>query len=563
MYRTRRYMVILAFSVSFLFLFIRLFCLQIIDRGRYSGIADRQHNQILQIDARRGTIFDRYMDPLAINMEVQSVFCNPRIISDKAGIADILSSVLEIDAADVRDKLQKDKAFVWIKRKIDHASYEKLSAMNLKGVYFRPESIRKYPNDSMAAHLLGFVGIDNEGLEGLELLYDHELKGRPGRRFETRDARMRSVLRKEKMSVSPQNGNNLTLTIDSVIQYIAETELGAMVETFNAAGGIVIVMEPSSGKILALANIPVYDPNNISGIRPEELKNSAISDVFEPGSVFKIVTASAALEEGVITLSDKVYCENGKFKVCGRILNDYHPYGELSFEDVVAKSSNIGVVKTAQKLGNEKLFEYIQKFGFGEKSGIDSPGEVPGISRPPKIWSRSDITTIPMGQGIAVTPLQLASAVSVIANGGYLMKPYVVEDVTTWEGGEIRKVLPEKKRQVISGNTCEKMKKAMRKVMTDGTGRNALSKRYESCGKTGTAQMVNPQGGYYPDKYYATFIGFAPMENPLISVVVVARDPRPQHFGGTVAGPVFKRITEKTLEYLGAEEIKVLPPTKK
>jgi cell division protein FtsI (penicillin-binding protein 3) len=303
-----------------------------------------------------------------------------------------------------------------------------------------------------------------------------------------------------------------------------------------------------------MAGSPGYDPNNMAAALNENIKNPAVSDVFEPGSVFKAVTASAALEEGVITLEDKVYCENGKFWVRGRLLNDYHAYGELTFEDVIAKSSNIGVVKTAIDLGEEKLFEYVKKFGFGEKSGIDIPGEVAGISRPYRTWSRSDITTIPMGQGIAVTSIQLASAISVIANGGYLMKPYIVEEITTWEGGQIKRVLPETRRKVISEKTCEKMKKVLRKVITDGTGRNAMSKKYETCGKTGTAQMVDPAGGYFPDKYYATFMGFAPKENPLISVVVVARDPKPNHFGGTVAGPAFKGIVEKTLEYLGAEE---------
>jgi cell division protein FtsI (penicillin-binding protein 3) len=554
MLRTRRYMVILAFSACFLLLFFRLFYIQVLEREKYSDLANRQHNKVSTIEARRGTIFDRYRDPLAINMEVRSVFCNPRIIRDKDYLANVLSEELGLDTDFVRSRLNRNKAFMWIKRKIGLQQYEKLSSMDLQGVYFRPESERRYPNETMAAHLLGFVGMDNEGLEGLELLYDRELKGRSGRRHETRDARMRTVLRKGTISTLPKNGNNLVLTIDSVIQYIAEQELERMVEGFKPSGGTVIVMEPSSGRILAMANRPVFDPNDISSVSPEAIKNSAISDIFEPGSVFKIVAASAAIEENILALQDKVHCENGKFKVGGRILNDYRPYGELTFEDVIAKSSNIGIVKVAQKLGDKKLFEYIQNFGFGEKTGVDLPGEVHGISRPPGVWSRSDITTIPMGQGIAVTSLQLASAVSVIANGGHLMRPYVVEAMTTWEGGEILSRHPEQIRRVLRAETCEKMKQAMEKVMTDGTGRASASKRYETCGKTGTAQMAAPGGGYYPDKYYATFVGFAPKENPLISVVVVARDPRTQHFGGTVAGPAFKRIVERVLEYLGAEE---------
>ncbi len=554
MLKSRRYLVIFIFAGLFFFLFVRLFCIQVVDRKRYSALADTQHNTTVAIEPRRGTIFDRYMDTLALNMDVYSVFCDPRVIRDRSAMARILSEELNIDSERLEARLDSDRAFIWVKRKIDRDTYIRLREMKLTGVHFRPESRRKYPNEIMASHLLGFTGIDNDGLEGLELFYDKELRGRPGRRHITRDARMRAVLRKDALSIPAHNGNNLVLTIDSVIQYIVEEELAAMMDRSNAQGGTIVVMEPSTGKILALAGRPAYDPNEISRADPATFRNPVVSEVYEPGSVFKIVAASAVLEESTMSLSDTVHCGNGQFQVGGRLLRDFRPHGELSFEDVIAVSSNIGIVKAAIELGEKKLFEYIRDFGFGEVTGIDLPGEVSGISRHPRVWSRSDITTIPMGQGIAVTSIQLASAVSVIANEGVLMRPYITDEITTWEGVVIKKTDPVKKRRVISEKTSEKMKRALRKVVTDGTGRRAFSRRYVTCGKTGTAQMASPEGGYYSDRYYAAFIGFAPLDVPAISVVVVARDPRPDYFGGTVAAPVFRRITERVLEYLGVQE---------
>ncbi len=514
-------------------------------------MAEDQHNRIVELEPRRGTIFDRYMDPLALNLDVQSVYCDARSVRDKEHTALVLSRVLGIDPAETISKLKRDKAFVWIKRKIDQSSYEALVEEDLQGIYFVTESKRKYPNDSMASHIVGFAGMDNRGLEGLELSFDSYLRGKPGWRHMVRDARMQTVLFDEISSVPAKNGQNLVLTIDSVIQYIAEDELAEMARKFNISGGTIIVMDPYSGKVLAMANYPDYDLNAFSKASEASRKNTAVSSVYEPGSVFKIVAASAAIEEGVVTLDDRVYCEKGKFNVRGRVLNDHRPHGDLSFSEVIARSSNIGVVKVAMELGEEKLYEYIKKFGFGKITGIDMPGELPGISRPCSAWWKSDITTIPMGQGIAVTPIQLAAAISVIANGGELMTPYVVEKITTWQGADIKTFSPVKKRRVIKKGTCDKIKKALRDVVAQGTGRRAGSEIYETAGKTGTAQMASPDGGYYPDRYYATFIGFAPVEVPAVSIVVIAEDPRRSYFGGTVAGPTFKSVAERTLEYLG------------
>jgi len=550
MFRTRQFLVFFFLIAFLLSLTFRLFYLQILNSDRFSSMAAEQHNRIRKLEPHRGTIFDRYMEPLAINLDASSVYADPGSIKNTERTAGLLSEILQVDRASLLERFNRDRSFVWVKRKVDDDTTKKIRELDLPGIHFMKESKRTYPNDSMAAHVIGFAGLDNEGLEGLEKVFDAKLRGKSGWIHLVRDAKQRDVLFNEEDSLPPQNGYNLVLTIDSVIQCIVEDELKKMVRKFHASGASIVVMDPFSGEVLALANYPDYDLNTFSETPQKLMKNTAISSVYEPGSVFKIITASAALNEGAISLDDRIYCENGAYKTCRRVLHDYHRYGELSFRDVIVKSSNIGTVKVAQKLRKETVYDYICKFGFGKKTGIDLSGEISGINRPPAAWSRSDITTIPIGQGIAVTPLQLACAVSVIANGGYLMKPYVVDRVTTWEGVTYKKFKPVMKRKVLDGQTCEKMTEIMRRVVTEGTGRRARSKFYDMCGKTGTAQMVRPGRGYYPNKYNATFIGFAPKGSPAVSIVVAAYDPHPVYFGGSVAGPTFKRIAERTLQYL-------------
>ncbi|MGB2651058.1 MAG: penicillin-binding protein 2 [Candidatus Omnitrophota bacterium] len=566
MFRARQYLVFIFLITLLLSLFFRLFYLQVLNFERFTELASGQHNKVLKIEPRRGAIFDRYLEPLAINLDVPSVYCDPRNVKDPERTADVLVEVLGVDRDTVLERIKRDKVFVWIKRKIDPSEAEVLKKADLNGIYFLTESKRSYGNDNMASHVVGFVGIDNNGLEGLELLFDEQLRGKPGWRHLVRDAKRRTVLFNEKESIPAQNGHNLVLTIDSVIQYITEEELKKAVEKYNASSASAIVMDPFTGKILAMANYPDYDLNEYSETPSDIMKNLAVMSVYEPGSVFKIVTASAALEEGVVDLEEEIYCENGEYKVGGRILHDFHQYKDLPFREVVSKSSNIGTVKIAERLGKDKVYDYIEKFGFGEKTGIDLPGESGGISRPPRVWSRSDITTIPIGQGIAVTPLQMTCAMSVIANGGYFVRPYVVERITTWEGETHKEFFTQGKRRLLSEETCEEMKDALSHVVSSGTGRRASSKLFEVCGKTGTAQMVRPEGGYYENKYNATFVGFAPKENPVVTILVTARDPHPVHFGGSVAGPAFKKIAEGSIQYLGSgktNKVKVLSKDEK
>ncbi|MDD4956652.1 MAG: penicillin-binding protein 2 [Candidatus Omnitrophica bacterium] len=550
MLKKRQFVVLLLLIMTYSALSLRLFQLQVVDTDKFSELADNQHNRIVKVEPRRGTIFDRHMDPLAINLDAPSIFCDPKFVKDPEHTARVLSEILGLDQGTILSRVTRSGRFSWLSRKVDRDVSENIKRAGLPGIHICIESKRNYPNDSMACHVLGFAGMDNAGLEGVERLFDADLRGEPGYSHMIKDARRNTVLLKEDESIPPKNGHNIILTIDAVIQYITEEELKSGVNRSKASSGTVIVMDPYSGRILALANYPGYDLN-LSGQTPRDImKNDAVSSVFEPGSVFKVVTASAVLNEGKISPDDMFDCENGEYAVGGRILHDYHAYGKLSFSDVIAKSSNIGTVKAAHELGKEKLYDYTRLFGFGENTGVDLPGEVAGINRAPATWSKSDITTIPIGQGIAVTPMQLACAISAIANGGKLMEPYIVDRVTTWEGGEVRKNVPRVKKRVLSEETSKEMKKILNRVVTDGTGKKAASKFFSSCGKTGTAQMVNPAGGYYDNKYNATFIGFAPMEDPVISIVVVVKDPQPVHFGGSVAGPVFKNISERTMQYI-------------
>jgi len=554
MSKNRQYLVFLFIMVFMAFLFFRLFYLQVVEYEKFSKMASLQHNKVLEIKPRRGVIFDSGMEPLAVNLDVESVYCDPGAVKDKPRSSAILSKILCVDKDILDEKFERQKAFVWIKRKIDAPTAEKIKKQKLPGIAFLTENKREYSNDAMAAHVIGFVGIDNDGLEGIELEFNEKLKGKPGRRHLIRDAKSETVLFNEEESLPAENGYNIVLTIDSVIQYITEEELSKQARKYRANGASAVVMDPSSGRILALANYPSYDLNDFSTAPQEVLKNKAISSIYEPGSVFKIVTASAVINEGLVELDDKFYCEKGNYKVAGRVLHDFHKYGDLTFREVIGKSSNIGTVKAAGKLGEKKLYNYVKRFGFGEKTGISLPGEVKGISRPFSRWSKSDITTIPIGQGIAVTPIQLAAAMSVIANGGYLVKPYIVKKITTWEGGVYREFKPIVRRRVLREETCVKMKECLKYAVTAGTGRRAESDLYELAGKTGTAQKINPEGGYFPDKYDATFIGLAPVDNPVLSIVITVFDPHPVYFGGVVAAPVFKNMAERILQYMDSNK---------
>ncbi|RKY38369.1 MAG: penicillin-binding protein 2 [Candidatus Omnitrophota bacterium] len=543
---------------SLFILFLLLFCFAIL-LGRvfylhfvpFSFPIGRppQYRVACKVEPQRGNIYDRRGNKLAISLQTDSIYASPRQIKDKVKVAQLLSAFLDIDEQKLISKLCSDRSFVWIKRQVSQKERRALESAHLKGIYFLPEKKRFYPQGELAAHVLGFCGIDNKGLEGVEFFYDDYLKGREGWRFAQKDGHSQEIAGLEKEAIPVVNGANLTLTLDIIIQYIVEKELKKTVEEYKPSSASVIVLNPHTGEVLALANYPTFDPNTFFSFSPSYYRNRAITDIFEPGSTFKIVSACAALEEGVVSLEDRFYCERGRYCFKGHILHDYHPYGELSFSEVIVKSSNIGISKIAQRLGKRKLYEYILKFGFASASHIDLPGEAKGLLKPVEKWDDISMLNIPMGQGIGVTAMQMACAISVIANGGELIKPYVVKQITDENGEVIKRFLPSKRR-IISRKTAERMREVLQRVVEKGTGRRAQIRGYKVAGKTGTAQKPSPSGGYYKDRFVSSFIGFLPADNPLICIAVVIDEPKGAHFGSIVAAPLFQRIGKQVMEYL-------------
>lgn len=493
---------------------------------------------------------------LAIYLDTASFYAVPREIKNKKDVAGTLAKALSISEDALLKKLHKDNYFAWIKRKVDPSAVKSIEALHLVGVYLANEPKRFYPGGKLACHALGITNIDNQGLEGIELYYDTELAGEYGWRRSIRDAKRRELANLGGDALPARDGKSLVLTIDEVIQYIIEEEADAIVNAYRPKAVSIIAMRPGTGEILGLANYPWFNPNEISGLDTDAVRNRAVSDSFEPGSVFKIVTASAALEEKAVDFDSQFFCENGIYKVGKRTLHDYRPHADLSFREIIEKSSNIGTVKVAERLGKDKLSAYIKRFNFGSATGIDLPGEVAGIMRDASGWSYTDMTTIPMGQGIAVTALQLASCVSVIANEGVLMRPYVLGKFLNEKGVPVKEKNPEAIRRVITKETALKVKELLEGVIERGTGRPALLGNFRAGGKTGTAQKVNPNGGYYKDRYIASFIGFAPYDKPEVSLVVCVDEPRGKHFGSQVAAPAFKNIMEKVLSYMEIESDK-------
>lgn len=555
-YRLRSEAVFLFFLAFLILCIIRLLFVQLFRSSYLAAIAKKQHNLFVELEPVRGAIYDSSLKPQAINLPSDSLYASPNEINDrdKPAIIKQLSIVLGMDSGYLRNRLFRKKSFVWLARKISPEQSEAIKKLNIKGLGFIKESKRSYPNSYLASHIIGFAGLDNNGLEDIELLYDKSLKGEAGWAIFLRDARQKKLDIWEKM-VLPKDGYHLILTINEVIQYIAERELDKAYKTYRAKGASIVVMDPHTGAILALANRPTYDLNAYTKADREGLRNRAICDIFEPGSVFKIVTMSAALEENMVSEEDRFFCENGSYRVASHTLHDHRPHGTLTFRQVIEESSNIGTTKVAQILGPELIYKYVKLFGFGSKLGIDLPGEVSGIAKEPRSWSKISIAAIPIGHEVGVTALQLAAAVSVIANGGQLMKPYIVQEMRDKEGEVIKRFEPKMIRKVISSDTALRAKKILTGVVEEGTGKSAKPANFTAAGKTGTAQKLEPNGAYSHNKFIASFIGFAPAEDPVVAVVVTVDEPRPYYFGGVVAAPVFKNVVNDSIKYLKANQL--------
>ncbi len=550
-YRRRCEAVFLFFLIFLLLCIARLFYVQFFRFNYLAEIARKQHNFFVELEPRRGTIFDINLKPQAVNIPVDSLYVSPNSIKekDKEIIITKLASILNVNSSYLRDRMSRKKSFIWLARKITPEQTEAIKKLNIKGLGFIRESKRSYPNSYLGSHVLGFAGVDNTGLEGLELYLNKYLRGEPGWGVYLRDARQNKLDLWQQM-VLPKDGYDVVLTIDEVVQYIAERELDKAFKTHNAKGACIVVMDPHTGAILALANRPTYDLNDHAGVNKDVTRNRAICDMFEPGSVFKVVTASAAFEEKRVKEEDRFFCENGEYRVANHILHDHEPKGWLTFREVIEESSNIGTVKVAQMLGPDIVYRYMKLFGFGNKTGIDMLGEINGIAKSPRQWSKVSISAIPIGQEVGVTAIQLAAAYSVFANGGQLMRPYIIQEVRDKQKEAIRRNSPVMISKVLSLDTASRMRKILTGVVEEGTGKLAKMEGLSAAGKTGTAQKLEPNGAYSHRKFVASFIGFAPAEEPLVTIVVMVDEPHPNYYGGVVAAPVFKNVAHDVIKYL-------------
>jgi cell division protein FtsI/penicillin-binding protein 2 len=534
---------------SFLYFLFHLVKIQFFRADYLAKRAEQQHNHSVKIEPMRGMIFDRNLHPLALNVTVYSLYANPRQMGEQTRERAVkeLSTLLGLDPGFLRDRLSRGKYFVWIKRRLSFETATAVRALDIPGLGFMKESKRFYPNNEMAAHIIGFAGVDNTGLEGLELQFEKDLHGRDGWARILRDAKQRDLLL-DKEFVPAQDGFNLILTIDETIQFIAEQALDAAFQKYRAQAATIVVMDPRSGEILALANRPTYNLNDPGKADLAARTNRAIAYVYEPGSVFKIVAASAALEQGIFKEDDVIFCENGKYRVGNHILTDHVGHGNLKFKEVIEQSSNIGTTKVAQKMGPAVFYKYAKQFRFGRSTGIDLRGEVQGLLKPPAQWSATSIGALPIGYEVTVTPLQLLCAISAVANGGLYMKPFVVKYITDSHDQLIAAFEPQIIDRVIDPATAERLTKILEGAVENGTGKRARVAGVRVAGKTGTARKV-VDGKYVTGKYYASFIGFAPVDDPKIAAVVVFDEPRQSYFGGTVAAPVFQEMLESALKY--------------
>lgn len=554
----RLYLLGVVLLLWFVAICLRLVYLQIFQYGEFEQRAMHQQQRTIEISPKRGVIYDRAGRELAMSINVDSGFAVPTEIPDLAQTVSLISRITKEDPREVFAKCKASRSFCWVARKADAETVERIKALNLRGVYFQKESKRFYPKRDLAAQVLGYVGMDDEGLSGIEREYDEQLRGKSGRMLVQVDARRKNFNRVEKQ---PDPGENVVLTIDEQIQYIAEQELEEAIKQTRAAAGTVIVANPHTGEILALANWPTFNPNLSRRITPEALKDRAVSDVYEPGSTFKLVTISAALEEK-ITNPDEVFdCQMGSIVVNGMRIRDHKPFGLLPVSDILAKSSDVGAIKIALRLGEERFYKYIRAFGFGQQTGIELPGETRGLAKPLNRWSKVSIGAISMGQEIGISPVQLADMVSTIANDGVWVAPRIVAGTTQPRSTpQLVAFQPGTQRRVLSPMTAALMKKMMEGVVLHGTGRKAILQGYSSAGKTGTAQKVDPgTHGYSRTNYVASFAGFAPVNNPAITVAVILDSAVGLHQGGQVSAPVFQRVAQRTLAYLNVPHDVELP----
>jgi cell division protein FtsI (penicillin-binding protein 3) len=531
-------------------IFCRLGYLQLYRHRDYLTRAQRQQQRIIEISPKRGAIYDRNMHALAMSVKVRSAFAIPSQIKDKALAAHLLAGVLGVPPDVIESRLDSSQNFVWIERKLVPEKAEAITQLNLAGVYTQPENKRFYPKGSLASHVVGFVDMDEKGLGGIEYALDSQVRGKSEKILMMTDAHQNTF---DGGEARRERGASIVLTLDEKIQYIAERELAAAISKTRALAGTVIVMNPNNGELLAVANWPTFDPNATTGVAPDSRTNRAVTAYYEPGSTFKLITLAAAFDQGLIKTDEIFDCENGAIYVAGHKIHDHKRFGLLTVSDILAQSSDVGAIKIAQRLGEPKFYDYIRAFGFGAPTGVDMPGEIRGRVRSLAEWSPISIGAVSMGQEVGVTPIQLISAVSAIANGGVLYKPHIVSEIRKGDSVVAREnpATASETRRAIRPETAATLRQLMEGVVLNGTGKLARLDGWTSAGKTGSAQKIDPSTGRYsPTQLIASFTGFAPINNPAVTILVSLDSPVGPHEGGMVAAPVFKRIAEQVLPYM-------------
>lgn len=563
---TRRTLFVAAF-VAFWMLGIsaRLVYLQVSNHDNLVARAHKQQQEAIETSPTRGFVLDRQERELARSIDTTSVFIAPdefdknetRAMEEIGCVTDVLSSVLSLDQRTLVNQIleakESGRRFLWIARRIDHEKAQMLETMDLTGVYTRKEPKRFYPNGPLAANVLGYVGLDGRGLGGIEQVYNEKITGEPGKLFIEKDSRGRAY---ESTEISGRPGQTIILTIDQSIQYQAEAALTAAIEQSNAKAGTAIVLDPHTGEILALANAPTFDPNNVGAASPAARANWAVQNFYEPGSTFKVVAFSAAIEKGLARPSDKIDCQMGSITVAGRLIHDHHPYGNLTLAQALAKSSNVAAIKLGLRLGDPTMHDYITRFGFGSRTGIELPGENAGVVHPLSRWLPSSIGSVAIGQEVGVTPLQMAAAFGALANDGVRVAPHLIREIRNASGVTAYRPTPEQRR-VISRETASALGGMLEGVTLNGTAKKAQLDGYTAAGKTGTAQKIDAKTKTYSKtKFVASFVGFAPVNNPAVVIIVVIDEPGGSYHGGDVAAPVFRQIAEQILPEMG-----VIPDT--
>ncbi len=560
--RTRCVLVCAAFIGLFSIFSFRLIYLQAIKHDEYAGLAAEKNVYKQIIHAERGTILDANNEVLAHNIPVQTVVADATHLNNREEIVDLVSKELGLPPAQVAEKLSSERRYIIVKREVPQAQAgalrEKLRAANLRGIYLEHDATRVYPNGSMLCHVIGFTDFDHRGIQGVEASMEEYLHGQDGFRFIEHNRAGQEIVPYRGQERPQRDGYQVHLTVDLSLQNIVENEIDAAMEEYSPQKATIILMRPQTGEILAMANRPDFDLNLRSEAKPEEMKNRAVIDMMEPGSTFKIVAAAAALNERKLRPDSTIFCENGLWNFGGAALHDHRAFSYLSVRDILVKSSNIGAAKLALSVGDQRFYEYIRRFGFGERTGIELPGEINGLIRPPQAWSKISITRIPMGHEVGVTPLQMTVAMAVIANGGKLVTPRIIKSINTPEGKTISSLSPVMLRQVISPETAREIGDALRGVVSDrGTAAAAAVPGFTIAGKTGTAQKVDPRGGYEQGKYVVSFAGYLPADHPeFVGLVVLddAHTSKPElNYGGLIAGPIFSRLAEKAARYLDLE----------